>query len=140
MVTIACRGHGDAEPGQPGPHHRLVLRVHERLGSRPYGDAEVLEGVQVLGRHVLVVEGDDGAPRRDLTQGLQVAVVADDVVGDDLGGRDSRGLREQPKGQPEGDCRLSHHPRQLPAPDHGERGGEVVGHAGQASAVTGDVS
>ena len=51
----------DAEPGEPRAHHRLVLRVHEGLRAGAHGDTARLERVQVLGRHVLVVEGDHRA-------------------------------------------------------------------------------
>ena len=77
------------ELGQPGAHHALVLGVHERLRPGAYGEPR-LQRVQVLGRHVLVVEGDHLAALGDPLQRRQVAVVADQLVGDDLGRRDAR--------------------------------------------------
>ena len=53
-----------AELGEPGPHHGLVLGVHQRLRAGAHGDPVGRERVQVLGRHVLVVEGDHRAARR----------------------------------------------------------------------------
>ena len=83
--------------------------------------------VQVLGRHVLVVERDDPCPAGDLAQHLEVAVVTDERVGDDLGRRDALGLGQQPQRDPQRRGRLGHHPRELPAADHGD-GGREVGH------------
>ena len=61
----------DAHPGQPPPHHRLVLGVHQRLGTGPDREAGVLERVQVLGGHVLVVEGDHRAALRSPRAGCR---------------------------------------------------------------------
>ena len=72
-ATTALRGHGHAELGQPRAHHALVLGVHQRLRPGAHGDAVGLERVQVLGRHVLVVEGDHRAAVGDLAQRVEVA-------------------------------------------------------------------
>ena len=90
------------------------------------------------GRHVLVVEGHHRAAVDDGPQHVEVAVVADHVVGDHLRGGDALGLGEQPQRQGQGDGRLRHHPGELAAADHGQHGsargrGGAVGHAGQAS-------
>jgi hypothetical protein len=94
--------------------------VHERLWSGPAGHAGGRQRLEVLGRHVLVVEGDDLAAAGDPGQRVEVAVVADLVVRDDLGRRDAFGLRQQPQRDAEGRRGLGHHPRQLPAADHGD--------------------
>ena len=98
--------------------HELVLRVDE--GGRTGGDPEagVLEGVQVLGRHVLVVEGEH---RGALGQRLEIGEAA--VVPEpDVGGHESGGLGgiggQHPQGLAERDGSLMGHPGQLPAADH----------------------
>ena len=121
-----------AQRAEPLAHHRLVLGVDERLRARPYGDAGVGQRVQVLGRHVLVVEGDDLGPAGDLAQHLEVSVVADDRVGDDLRRRDALRLGQQPQRDPERRGRLGQHPRELPATDDGD-GGREVGHGANPS-------
>ncbi len=100
--------------------------MHERLGPGPDRDAVGLEGVQVLGGHVLVVEGDDRAAGGDGAQRVEVAVVADQLVGDHLRRGDALGLGEQAQRQPQRDGGLRHHPGQLAAADDGE-GGSAVG-------------
>ena len=62
--TTALRGHGTPSSASRRRITRLVLGVHQRLGPGAHGDAGGLERVQVLGRHVLVVEGDHRAARR----------------------------------------------------------------------------
>jgi hypothetical protein len=96
--------------------------VDEGFGARPHREPGVLEGVEVPGGHVFVVEGDDGAPVGHLHERVEVAVVADEMVGDDLRGGDAVGLGEQAQRQTERDGRLGHHPGQLTAADHGEGG------------------
>ena len=119
---------GDAQLVEPGPHDPLVLGVDERLRPGAYGEPVGLERVQVLGGDVLVVEGDHRTPLGDPAERVEVGVVADQVVGDDLGRRDSLRLGEQPQRQPEGDRRLRHHPGELATADDGEGGGERLGH------------
>ncbi len=96
--------------------------MDQRLRAGPDSEPGVLERVQVPGGHVLVVERDDRAPVGRLHEGVEVAVVADEMVGDDLRGGDAFGLGEQPQRQTERDRRLRHHPGQLTAADHGEGG------------------
>ena len=94
--------------------------MHQRVRPRADGEPVGLQRPQVLGRDVLVVERDDLAAGGDRPEGRQVAVVADDVVGDHLRGRDALGLGEQPQRQRQGGGRFRHHPGQLPAPDDRE--------------------
>ncbi len=50
-------------------------------------------------------------------------MVTDELVDDDLGGRDALGLGEQAQRDAERGGRLGHHPRELPASDdRDERG------------------
>ncbi len=83
--TTAVPWAGHVEPVETRPHHGLVLRVHEGVGARTAGVSLGGEGVQVVGRDVLVVEGHHGAALGDLAQGGEVAVVADERVAHDLG-------------------------------------------------------
>ena len=46
--------------------------------------SQFLQLVQVFGWHVLMVEGDHSTPSNDLSQGVQVTVVADLMITDDL--------------------------------------------------------
>ena len=50
----------------------------------------------------------------------EVGVVADDVVGDHLGGRDTGRLGEESERDAQGRGRLGHHPCQLAAADDGD--------------------
>ena len=120
-------GAGDAERREPLPHHRLVLRVDQRLRPGTAGDPVGLERVEVLGRDVLVVEGDDLAAGRGGAQVGEVAVVADELVGDHLGGRDALALGEQPQREAHRSRGLGHHPGQLSPADDGD-GRRWLGH------------
>ena len=113
---VARAGH--PELGQPGAHHALVLRVHQRVGTRPHCQVG-LQRVQVVGGHVLVVEGDHLAAGGDLAQGGQVGVVAHHVVGDHLRCAHARRLGEQPQRNAQRRCGFGHHPGELAATDHG---------------------
>ena len=118
--------------GERPAQHELVLRVDQRRGARGDAVAGLLEGVQVLGRHVLVVEGHDGGAVGEALQGGQVAVVADLDVGGDERGRLGRVGGQHPQRLPEGDRRLVRHPGQLPATDHrhdGRAGARIEGAA-----------
>ena len=104
--------------------------MHERLRTGSYEHAVRLEGAQVRGRDVLVVEGDDGSPRADAAQRPQVVVPTDPYVAHDLCRALVGTRREHPQPDAEGDRRLLHHPRQLPTTDHRhdrEPGSDEVG-------------
>ena len=58
---------------------QLVLRVLERVRTGPHDDPVGLERPQVLGRHVLVVEGEHVAALGEAAQRLEV------VLGPDVG-------------------------------------------------------
>ncbi|HET6165468.1 MAG TPA: ATP-grasp domain-containing protein, partial [Marmoricola sp.] len=73
-----------AEATERISHDCLVLRVHEGVRPGADGDAVGLERVQVLGRHVLVVERDHLAAVGDQPERGEVGVVADLVVRDHL--------------------------------------------------------
>ena len=122
-VTSALRGQGMPSSASRCAHHALVLGVHERLRPRTYGDPVGRQRVQVLGRHVLVVEGDHLAALGDRAQVGEVGVVADELVGDDLRGRDAVRLRQQAQGDPHRRRGLGEHPGQLAATDDGDGGG-----------------
>ncbi len=113
-------GAGHPEGAEPLAHDRLVLGVHQRIGPGP-DRQRPLQRAQVLGRHVLVVEGDDGAALDDPLQRGQVAVVADLVVGHHLGRAHAVGLGQQPQTDPHRGGRLREHPGQLAATDRPRR-------------------
>ena len=71
---------GHADRVEPGAHHALVLGVHERVRAGADGDAVRLQGPQVLGGHMFVIEGDHIAAPREVAQRVEVAVVADDDI------------------------------------------------------------
>ena len=116
--TSALRGQGTPSSARRGPHHALVLGVHQRVGPGPHGQVR-LERVQVVGGHVLVVEGDHLAAGGDLAQRGQVGVVAHHVVGDHLGCAHPGRLGEQPQRDAQRRGGFGHHPGQLAATDHG---------------------
>jgi len=124
--------HAAGDCAEPLAHHGLVLRMDQRAGPGAAGDASGRERLEVLGRHVLVVEGDDLAAPGDGGERVEVAIVADLVVGDHLGGRDALRLGQQSQRDAEGRGGLRHHPRQLSAPDHGDGRG-AGGHGLQRS-------
>ena len=116
----AVAGAGHADLVEPRPHHALVLGVHERVGAGADGDAVRLQGPQMLGRDVLVIEGDHVAAARERTQRVQVAIVADDDIADHLGRRVLRGVTEELEPDAEGDARLVGHTGELTAADHAD--------------------
>ncbi|GGX36019.1 hypothetical protein GCM10010353_58850 [Streptomyces chryseus] len=103
-------------------HDALVLGVHQCVGPRADGDAVRFQGPQVLGRDVLVIEGDHVAAAREGAQRVQIAVVADDDVADDLGRRVLGGVTEELESDAEGDARLVGHTGELTATDHADYG------------------
>ncbi len=101
-------------------HHALVLGVHERVGAGADGDAVRLQGPQMLGRDVLVIESDHIAPACEGAQRLQVAVVADDDIADDLRRGILRGVTEELESDAERDARLVCHTGELAPADHAD--------------------
>ena len=105
--------------GERAAQDQLVLGVHQ--GRRPRRDpvARALQGVQVLGRHVLVVEGDDRGAVGQALEGSEVAVVTDLHVGGHEPRRLARFGHQHPQRLAEGDGRLMRHARELSTADHG---------------------
>ncbi len=101
--------------------------MHERVRAGPHGHAVRRQRAQVVGRHVLVVEGHHRGAGGHRAQRLEVAVVADDGVRDDLGRGDALGLGQQPQRHAERGGRLRQHPGELAAADDRD-GRSVVGH------------
>ena len=76
-----------AQLREPATHHQLVLGVAQRVRPGVDGDTVGDQGLQVLVRDVLVVEGERLRPDRHAAQGVEVAVIAeDDVRADQRGG------------------------------------------------------
>ena len=94
--------------------------MHQRVGAGAHGDAVRLQGPQVLGGHVLVIEGDHVAAAREGTQRVQVAIVADDDIADHLRRGVLRGVTEELEPDAEGDARLVGHTGELAAADHAD--------------------
>ena len=74
----------------------------------------------MLGRDVLVIEGDHVAAPREVTQRVQVAIVADDDIADHLRRGVLRGVTEELESDAEGDARLVGHTGELTAADHAD--------------------
>ena len=106
---------GDAELGQPPAHDDLVLGVLQGVRAGADDDALGLQGAQVLGRHVLVVEGQHVAAGGESAQGVEVVLVADLGARDDERGAVLRVAREHPQRDAEPDRRCRHHPGELSA-------------------------
>lgn len=116
----AVAGAGRADLLELGAHHPLVLGVHQGIGAGAHGDAVRLQGPQMLGRDVLVIEGDHVAAAREGPQRVQVAIVADDDLAHHLGRRVLGSVTEQLEFQAEGDTRLVGHAGELTAADHAD--------------------
>jgi hypothetical protein len=101
--------------------------VHQRVGTRSHRQVG-LERVQVVGGHVLVVEGDHLAAGCHLAQGGEVGVVAHELVGDHLRCTHARRLGEQPQRNAQRGCGLGHHAGQLAAADHSHDRGRRRSH------------
>ena len=130
MRTSAQAGCGSPAAGERAAQHQLVLGVHQRVGAGRDAVAGPLERVQVLGGHVLVVEGDHGGAVGEPLQRVEVAVVAEADVGGDQRGRLVGPVGEHPQRLAERDGRLVGHPGQLAAADHrddGQAGAGVEG-------------
>lgn len=94
--------------------------MHERVRAGADGDAVRLQGTQMLGGYVFVIEGDHIAAPRELTQRVEVAVVADDDIADDLRRGILRGVTEELELDAERDARLVCHTSELPPADHAD--------------------
>ncbi len=115
-------GAGHADRVEPRAHHALVLGVHERVGARAHGDAVRLQGPEVLGGYVFVIEGDHIAAARELAQRVQVAIVADDDFAHDLRRGVLRGVTEELEPDAQRDARLVCHTSELATADHADYG------------------
>ena len=113
---------GDAEPGQPLPHHQLVLGQPQRRGARPDGHARLLERGQVIAGHMLVVEGEHVASGRERAQVIERAVVAYLRCGPDLGGAVVGRVSQDAEADTEADSGLGGHPGQLAGAHHAHHG------------------
>ncbi len=90
--------------------------MHERVRAGAHGDAVRLQGAQMLGGYVFVIEGDHVAAPREVTQRVEVAIVADDDIADDLRRGILRGVTEELELDAERDARLVCHTSELPPP------------------------
>lgn len=111
---------GHADLVELRAHHALVLGVHERVGAGADGDAVRLQGTQVLGGYVFVIEGDHITAPREVTQRVEVAVVADDDIADHLRRGILRGVTEELEFDAERDARLVCHTSELTPADHAD--------------------
>jgi len=137
-------GRRRAELGEPLPHGSLVLGEQQGMRTWPTGVPLGAQRRQVLGRHMLVVEGDDRAVARHSPQVVEVAVIADDRVADDLGSRDVRSFDQHPQGDAERDRGRLHHAGELTTADdcdarsaHCRRRPLVVDAGGRGGACSG---
>lgn len=112
----------DAERVEPRAHHALVLGVYERVGAGAHGDAVRLQGPEVLGGYVFVIEGDHVAPAREVAQRVQVAIVADDDVAHHLRRGILGGVTEELEPDAERDACLVCHTGELASADHADYG------------------
>ena len=131
------RGPGPPRAGDPQPlealaHGELVLGEVQRGAARVHGDAVVLEGLQDVGRHVLVVEGDDVARGGEGPHGLEVGVVPDRGAGHDERRGGALALGEDRELDAELDRRALHHPGELAAADDADDGESTGGTLGLA--------
>lgn len=111
---------GSTDLRESRAHHTLVLGVHQSVGSGAHGDAVRLQGPQVLRGHVLVIEGDHVTAPREVTQRVQVAIVAYDDFADHLRRGILRSVTEELELDAERDARLVCHTSELPPADHAD--------------------
>ena len=123
-----CAGTGTPSSASRAAHHALVLGVHERLRARagrrcPASSSACRCSVGTCSWSKVTTRAAVG----DRAQRVEVAVVADDVVGDHLGGGDALAPRRAAAaGCPRAIGGLGHHPGQLAAADDGERWGAAA--------------
>ncbi|OAX67786.1 hypothetical protein A5N15_00675 [Rothia kristinae] len=91
-------------------------------GPGPHGDPLLLEDPQVLGGHVLVVEGHDVHPAGELPQDGQVGVVPNGGVGDDGGGAGFGGFGQHAQLDAQLGGLRDIMAGQLPSADHADHG------------------
>lgn len=104
--------------------------MDERRGAGGDAVAGLLQRVQVLGGHVLVVEGEHGGAVGQVAERVQVVVGADPHVrGDQRGGLLGAGA-EHPQRLAERDGGLVRHARQLPPPTMATTGRPVTAERG----------
>ncbi|GAA4313631.1 hypothetical protein GCM10023086_34570 [Streptomyces venetus] len=94
--------------------------MHERVGTGAHGDAVRLQGPEVLGGYVFVIEGDHIAPSRELAQRVEVAIVADDDIAHDLRSGILRGVTEKLEPDAQRDTSLVCHTSELATADHAD--------------------
>ena len=92
-----------------------------------HGHAVVLEGLEDVGGHVLVVEGDDVARGGEGPHGREVGVVPDRGARHDERRRGALALGEDRELDAELDRRTLHHAGELPAADHADDGESTGG-------------
>jgi hypothetical protein len=107
--------------GHPGPHRRLVLGEAQRRRPGQHPDPGLGQRPQVLGRHVLVVEGHYVATPGEVLQVRQRPVVADHHVAGHQRRPVVRRVGQQPQRLAERDRGLMGHPGQLAGADHADR-------------------
>lgn len=95
-------------------------------------DAFRHESLEVLGGHLLVVEGESVGTGRGRAERIEVVVVPEDDVGADLSCRLVGTRGEDAKSLSEFDCGLVSHSGELPAADHRHHG-----HSGRRRARSG---
>jgi hypothetical protein len=110
------------ELGQPTTHGALVLREQQGMRAGAAGVPLCAQRRQVLGRYMLVVEGDDGAVPSHGPQVVEVEVVTDDGVADDLRGGDVRPFDQHPQRYAERDSGRLHHAGELATTDDRDPG------------------
>ncbi|GGT25803.1 hypothetical protein GCM10010254_52740 [Streptomyces chromofuscus] len=74
----------------------------------------------MLGGYVFVIERDHVAPAREVTQRVEVAIVADDDIADHLRRGILRGVTEELEPDAQRDARLVRHTRELAPADHAD--------------------
>ena len=130
---------GDAQPGQPFSHRALVLGENKRGRSRADRRPGPVQGGQLRTGHLLVVERDDIAARRERQQISAAAVVPDAGARAHLG-RALPGVGGQhAESDAQADGGLARHPGQLPGADHPDDGRAVAGRGGGADPGRGSV-
>ena len=122
LRQFGVRGNGRPELGEAPPHGELVLGEDQRARRRKHTDTFADQHLEVLDRHVLVVEGQRVAATRRSAEVVEAVVAAEHHIGADLGGRLVGGRRQDTQTLPQCDGGLMGHARQLTTADHGDHG------------------